>query len=264
MEEYVIETTNLSKRFYPAKSIRQLLFSPFARTGPVFAVEGVSLQIKRPESFALVGPNGAGKTTLIKILSCLILPTEGSARINGHDIIKDEMGVKDSIGLLTSEERSFYWRLTGRENLHFFACLYNLSKQRAKQRIKELSGLLQVEDLDKRFQEYSTGMKQRIAICRSLLNDPCVLLMDEPTKNLDPIAAEDLRQLIKKKLVELQGKTVLFCTHNLNEARSFADRIAIIDKARVKACGSWDELSRGSGLPSNADMEAVFKYYVAK
>lgn len=264
MHEFTIETINLSKRFFAAKNLNQLIFSPLRKAKSVLAVSQVSLQIKKSELFALVGPNGAGKTTLIKMLSCLVLPTEGSARVNGYDIIRDEMQVKNSIGLLTGEERSFYWRLTGRENLDFFACLYNLSREKAKKRIKELTELLEIEDLDKRFQEYSTGMKQRFAIARSLLNNPAVLFMDEPTKNLDPIAAGDLRQFIKRELVGTQEKTVLFCTHNLSEAASLGKRVAIMDKGRIKACGSLDELRKDASLPLSVDIEDIFKHYVAK
>lgn len=264
MHEYAIETKNLGKRFLLAKSTRQFILNPLGKAKVVVAVNQVNLKIKKTELFALVGPNGAGKTTLIKMLACLILPSEGSAEVNGFDIVKEEMRVKSSIGLLTGEERSFYWRLTGRENLNFFATLYNLSREKAKQRIEQLTQLLRIEELDKRFLEYSTGMKQRLAIARSLLNDPAVLLMDEPTRQLDPIAAEDLRQLIKKRLVEQQRKTILFCTHNLSEAASLGSRIAIMDKGRLKASGTLDELIKNAHLSPGVSLEDVFKYYVVK
>lgn len=263
MDEFVIETINLSKRFYAAKNLRQFIFNPPGKTKTVLAVNQVNLQVKKRELFALVGPNGAGKTTLIKMLTCLILPTEGKAKVNGYDIVQDESEVKNSIGLLTGEERSFYWRLTGRENLNFFASLYGLSGEKTRERIKELSVLLKIEDLDKRFQEYSTGMKQRFAIARCLLNNPTILFMDEPTKNLDPIAADGLRNFIKKELVECQGKTVLFSTHNLKEAASLGTNIAIMDKGRIKAYGNLEELRKNAGLTDREDIEEVFKHYVA-
>lgn len=264
MKDFVIETINLSKRFYPAKNLKQLVFNALGKASSILAVDRVNLRIKQGELFMLVGPNGAGKTTLIKILSGLILPTDGIARVNSFDIIRDEMKIKDSTGLLTGEERSFYWRLTGRENLNFFACLYNLTREKREQRISELTELLGIDQPDRRFQEYSTGMKQRLAIARSLLNDPQIIFMDEPTKNLDPLAAEDLRGFIKKELVGAKRKTVMFCTHNLAEAQALGTRIAIMDMGRIKACGTLEELRRNKGLSPDTDMESIFKHYVTK
>jgi len=262
MQRFIIETVNLTKRFYPAKNLRQLIFNSGGRA--VSAVKGVSLQIKPGELFVLVGPNGAGKTTLIKMLAGLILPTEGSAKVNGYDVIRDEMRIKESAGLLTGEERSFYWRLTGRENLNFFAALYNLSGEKAKRRIAELIELLAIEGLDRRFQEYSTGMKQRLAIVRALLNNPQLIFMDEPTKNLDPLAARDLRDFIKDELVGAKRKTVLFCTHNLTEAQALGARIAIMDKGRIKGVGSPGDLRKEANLGPGSGIEDIFKHYVAK
>ncbi len=264
MHEYAIETTDLSKRFYPSKNLKQFVFNPWGKTGSILAVDRASLQIKKGELFVLVGPNGAGKTTLIKILAGLILPTKGNARVNGYDVVKDEMRVKESIGLLAGDERSFYGRLTGRENLSFFACLYNIPRKKAEKRIGELAGFLEIGDLDRRFQEYSAGIKQRLAVARGLLNNPQIIFMDEPTKNLDPLAAEDLRSLIKRGLVETQGKTVLFCTHNLSEAVALGMRIAIMHKGEIKACGTVEELRKEGGLAPHIDIKDVFKHYVSK
>ena len=128
MSEFAIEAKGLTKIFYPAKSLGQFLFNARKKSKVILAVDRVSIQIKPGELFVLMGPNGAGKSTLVKMFAGLVLPTEGEVKVSGYDVIKDEMLVKNSIGFLTSEERSFYWRLTGRENLNFFACLYNLSK----------------------------------------------------------------------------------------------------------------------------------------
>ncbi|MEK7816918.1 MAG: ABC transporter ATP-binding protein, partial [Actinomycetota bacterium] len=152
-------------------------------------MNNVNLTVNRGEIFGLLGPNGAGKTTLTKMLCTLILPTRGEATICGHDLIGQQGKIKSSIALISSEERSFYWRLSGRENLRFFAALYGLSRSRAEKRIPEL--LVQVDmeaAAERRFQEYSTGMKQRMALARGLLADPEVFFMDEPTKGLDPVA----------------------------------------------------------------------------
>src|SRR3989338_2498774 len=158
---YLIETIGITKHF-PKTT----------------ALKGINLQVKEGEIFCLLGPNGSGKTTLLKILATLILPTGGTAYINGFEIISQPMAVKASIGLVTGEERSFYWRLTGRENLEFYATLYNLRPGIAKDRINYLINLLKIESPDRRVGEYSAGMKQRLGIARGLLHDPSVLLMD--------------------------------------------------------------------------------------
>jgi len=251
---WAIETFNLTKLFMPSEG---LYLRPFCKRDAVLAINNINLSIKKGELFCLIGPNGSGKTTLIKILCSLILPTKGTAFINGVDILGNNEKLKSSIGLMTSDDRSFYWRLTGRQNLTFFAFLYNLNPQQATKKIKEIMELLEIEAPDKRFQEYSTGMKQRLGIARSLLNDPQVLFMDEPTKSLDPKASYNLKVFIKERLVREQGKTVLFTTHHLDETEEFADRLAIIDRGRLVACGNLGELQHLIGEPA-ANLEKIF------
>ena len=239
--EYAIETFNLTKKFTPTRGFIDLLH-PF-RKKEVTAIEDVSIKVRKGELFGILGPNGAGKTTLIKVLCTLILATRGTAYVNGYDILKEGEKVKASLGLVTGEERSFYWRLTGRQNLEFFALLHNFSFSNAGEKVTELLNLLDLEDkADDRFDSYSAGMKQRMAIARGLLNNPEILFMDEPTKSLDPNAAQNLRVFIKKQLVKDQGKTVFLSTHHLGEAEQLCDRIAIIDNARIRACGTLGEL----------------------
>ena len=239
--EYAIETFNLTKKFIPIRGFIDLLH-PF-RKKVVTALDDVNIKIRRGELFGILGPNGAGKTTLIKVLCTLILPTCGTAYINGYDTIKEEEKVKASIGLVTGEERSFYWRLTGRQNLYFFASLHNFSSSVAQKRVNNILNFVDLEDkADDKFHSYSTGMKQRMAIARGLLNDPAILFMDEPTKSLDPGAAQNLREFIKERLVKEQGKTVFLSTHHLEEAEQLCDRIAVINKGRIKACGTLSEL----------------------
>jgi len=258
---YAIETVNLTKEFIPSKNLINLHSLFFQKRNSILAVDNVNLQIGSGELFGLVGPNGAGKTTLIKMLSCLILPTRGTAKVAGYSILEDEEKVESSIGLITSNERGFYWRLTGRQNLHFFATIYGLSPMQAKKKIKELSIILEIEDqLDKRFQEYSTGIKQRLSIVRGLLGDPPILFMDEPTMSLDPISSRSIKMIIKKKLVREQGKTVIFITQLLSEADELSDRLAIMDRGRIKVCGSLDVLKNSLGIPE-VTIEDVFNYY---
>lgn len=253
-----INISGLYKEFISIKNIYQLVLQPFQRQKPFLAINNISLQVKQGEIFALVGQNGAGKTTLIKILSCLILPTKGKVDMMGYDISKEGERVRVSIGLVSSDERSFYWRLTLRQNLYFFAALYNLSGENAKRRIEELSRLLEINDyLDKRFQECSSGIKQRLSIARSLLSDPSILFMDEPFKSLDLHSVKNLKNFIKKILVEEQGKAVFFISHNFNEVENFADRIAIMYKGEILACGTLSDL-RDKINSQSASLEDIY------
>lgn len=204
--------------------------------------------MRRGELFGLLGPNGAGKTTLIKLLCTLITPTMGGATVNGFDL-HDELQVKGSIGLVTSDERSFFWRLTGRENLNFFATLHNLDSEQRGRRVGQALAQVGLESVaDDRFQVYSTGMRQRLAIARALLSNPLILFLDEPSKGLDPTATLQLHDLIRKQLVRERGLTVFLCTHILPEAEKLCDRIAIIQRGRIRACGAMPDLRRSLGL----------------
>ncbi len=208
------------------------------------ALRDVSFHVEKGEIFGFLGPNGAGKTTLLKILSCLVLPTRGQAKVNGHDT-RNERSVKGSIGLVTSDERSFYWRLSGTENMKFFAKLYNIPGDRIKGRVQELIGRMELNDVAGRpFMSYSSGMKQKLAIARALLHNPPILFMDEPTRSLDPQSAMHIRQFIKKELNGLEGKTILLATHNLREAEILCDRMAVMSGGIIKETGTVERIRR--------------------
>ena len=242
--DYAIEGFELEKSFAKKRSLAELITKPFSAPGRVQALRGVDLHVKTGEIFGLLGPNGAGKTTLVKILSCLILPDRGRALIGGCDV-RQENQVKAKLGFVHSDERSFYWRLSGRDNLKFFARLYDVPGKRIASRIDEL---LQKVDLTeaapRRFSDYSSGMKQRLAIARALLHDPPILLMDEPTRSLDPAACLSLRRLIKDELAGRDGKTILLATHNLREAEVLCERIAILVQGTVRQVGTIAEVRR--------------------
>ena len=238
---YAIEAYGLTKHFIGRKSPVDY----FRRSGKqeIVAVQEVSFQIRAGELFGLLGPNGAGKTTLLKLLSTLIIPTAGMARVNGYDL-RNEERVKAAIGLVTGHERGLYWRLTGRENLQFFASLSGLSPSQTKNRIKELSALLDLEEfMDRRFDQCSSGMKQRLALARGMLHHPQILFLDEPTLNLDPIAAARLRETISD-LVSHHGHTILLITHNLHEAEQLCDRVAIMHRGRLQGIDRVDHLRK--------------------
>jgi ABC-2 type transport system ATP-binding protein len=260
-EACVIETKDLTKYFTISANLIDLLPRVFRKKPVVKAVEGVDITIERGEVFGLLGPNGAGKTTLIKMLCTLIVPTRGKGFVNGSDIVKQGEAVRKSIGLVTGEERSFYWRLTGKQNLRFFASLYNLKTEDVKRKIGNLVELLDMgEYIDMRFDEYSTGMKQHLAIARSLMCDAQVLFMDEPTKSLDYHSAAQLRRFIRERIVGQERRTVFFTTHILKEAEDFADRIAVMDRGCVKAVGTVPELKRRIKNPE-ASIEDIFRYF---
>ncbi|NVM21042.1 MAG: ABC transporter ATP-binding protein [Desulfobacterales bacterium] len=235
-----IELKDITKTFVE-RSWRTLVLGKQPKR--VQALSGVSLTVQPGEVFGLLGPNGAGKTTLIKILATLILPDSGYASICGHDLCDQPHHVRSKIGLVNTSERSFYWRLTGRQNLGFFAALCNLSDSNGKKRVDELLDLIGLnEKADTAFMKYSTGQQQRLALARALLTAPEVLLMDEPTNSLDPVASSALRKLTRKELAAKQDKTVLWCTHNLKEAEEVCDRLAIIHKGKVIASGNLDDM----------------------
>jgi ABC-2 type transport system ATP-binding protein len=242
--DYAIEGVQLEKSFAKKRSLTELITKPFGAPGRVHALRNVDLQVKTGEIFGLLGPNGAGKTTLVKILSCLILPDRGHAVIGGDDV-RHENKVKPRIGMVHSDERSFYWRLSGRDNLRFFARLYNVPGTRIEPRIDELLRKVDlVEAAPRRFSDYSSGMKQRLSIARALLHDPPILLMDEPTRSLDPASSLSLRRLIKDELNGRDGKTILLATHNLREAEVLCDRIAILVSGTVRQVGTIAEVRR--------------------
>jgi ABC-2 type transport system ATP-binding protein len=241
---YCIETHDLTKRFPVIKGYRDLLLHPF-RKKEITALSNVSIQIRKGELFGLLGPNGAGKTTLIKILCTLVLPTSGRAFVNGLDVTKNGKKIKGAIGYVVSDERSFYWRLTGKQNLKFFARLNNVSYQDSELKIKRLLELMELtDDADRMFKDYSTGMRQKLAIARGLITDPEIIFMDEPTRSLDPLTAQKVRKLIREKLVEEEKRTVIFATHNLREIEELNDRIAIIHRGEIKVAGTVGEIKR--------------------
>jgi ABC-2 type transport system ATP-binding protein len=236
---FAIQTFELSKRF-PKQSDWRSLISRRDYLPP--AVDGVSFTVNQGELFGLVGPNGAGKTTLIKMLSTMILPSGGSAWVNGFDLRQDTE-IRRLVGLVTSDERSFFWRLSGLQNLEFFAVLNDVPTKEIPKRTADVLETVGLSDeSDKRFSAYSTGMRQRLSIARALLAQPSLLFLDEPTKGLDPAATRRLHDLIRNELTRQQGITVLMTSHHLDEVEQLCDRVAILFRGRIRACGTMEQL----------------------
>ena len=203
-------------------------------TKEVIAVEDVSFEIPEGELFGLLGPNGAGKTTTVKMLTTLLIPTLGSASVKGFDVVKQANEVRKRIGFIFGGERGLYWRLSGIDNLRYFASLYNLDYEVTKKRIPELLELVGLTGRgEEKIQGYSRGMKQRLHVARTLLHDPDILFLDEPTLGLDPVGAREFRQVIRN--LQSENKTILLTTHYMFEADALCDRIAIINHGSIIA-----------------------------
>ncbi|MFF1450338.1 ABC transporter ATP-binding protein [Streptomyces sp. NPDC058274] len=228
----------------PAVETHQLRREYRTRRGPaVTALDDVSIQVEQGEVHGLLGPNGAGKSTLMKILSTVLLPTSGSARVLGHDLVADHRRIRPLLGIVFGGERGLYPRLSARQNLRYWAALYGMSGKnglaRADALLDELGLAERAED---RVETFSVGMRQRLHLARGMIGDPRVLLLDEPTNGLDPLAARQLRELIQRLAGE--GRTVLIATHDLAEAEVLCDRVTMINHGRVVAAEAPRTLAR--------------------
>ena len=207
------------------------------------ALDAVSLDVHPGEIVGLVGRNGAGKTVLLKLAATLSEPTQGKLRLFGMDSVVNSREVRCQVGMATCDERSFYWRLTSRQNMAFFATLCGLSKRDARRRVDELLELLDLVPVaDRSYRVLSTGNRQWLAIARALLLDPKLLLLDEPTNSLDPIAAARLRDVILKRISSEEGRAILITSHDLEEVQGLSHRVAILDQGRILEVDSMSGL----------------------
>ncbi|HEX6046349.1 MAG TPA: ABC transporter ATP-binding protein [Pyrinomonadaceae bacterium] len=237
-----ISINNVSKA-YPAPFSVATLFGRPPRKPPVEALRDVSFDIHEGEIFGLIGPNGAGKTTLTKIIATLVQPTTGTVTVKGFDSVTESAAIRRVVGLAAAEERSFYWRLTLEQNLMFFARLYSIPPRNARARVAALLAQLDLESSARqRFGQLSTGNKQRMAIARALLNEPPILLLDEPTRSLDPLAAARMRTFIGSLAKRDPPVTILLTSHNLNEIEELCRRIAIISHGRIRELDTPDRI----------------------
>jgi len=241
VDQPAISLQGVGKQYVPPRQ-----FASFARKRPTIrALQDITLDIPAAQICGLLGTNGAGKTTLIKILATLLLPDQGSVAMHGVDPSLAPLQVKAMVGLVTTNDRSFYWRLSTQENLRFFAKLHGLKGRGLRHRIGELLHLLTLEDKKEHpFMTLSTGQRQRLALARALLADPAILLLDEPTNGLDPVATEEFKRFVQHILVNERGKTVLWCTHNLADAEQLCDRIVLLHKGKIAADLHQVELRR--------------------
>jgi len=230
-ESPAIEVHDLRKRYVTRRGT-------FRRTrSDNVALGGIDLSIAHGELFGLLGPNGAGKTTATKILTTLLLPDSGTAKVLGLDVMRETTALRKRIGFVFGGERGLYWRLSGLDNLRYFADLYAIPPDVSRRRIAALLERLGLKGReDDKVENYSRGMKQRLHLARGLLNDPEVLFLDEPTIGLDPVGARELRALIRE--LRDAGKTIFLTTHYMFEADAICDRIAVIKKGSIVAEGT--------------------------
>lgn len=248
----VIEVRNLKREF-----VKFFGWIP-KKVDKVVAVDGISFSVKKGEIFGLLGENGAGKTTTIKMLITLLAPTDGVCKVLGFDTYKEAKKIRPNINFVFGGEMGVYRRLSGRDNLLYFAGLYKLKGKEAQKKADELLKLVGLESVsDKLVETYSKGMIQRLQIARGLINDPEIIFMDEPTIGLDPIGANLLRNIIRE--MKKSGKTVVLTTHNMSEADELCDKIAIINKGKIVAYDTPTGLKEEYGRKSSqSSLEQVF------
>jgi ABC-2 type transport system ATP-binding protein len=246
MQRPAVEVDEITRVFEPRKK----------RDKRVVALDCVSLAIPEREIHGLLGPNGAGKTTLVKILSTVLLPTSGRARVLGHDVVDETRAVRPLIGIVFGGERGLYTRLTGRQNLEYWGALYRLPTRLVKERTAALLERVGLnERADQRVEEYSRGMRQRLHLARGLIGDAKVLFLDEPTTGMDPLAAREFRRLIGE--LKEEGRTILLTTHDMVEAETVCERVTLIDRGKILATETPRSLARLISRFQRIDVEGA-------
>ncbi len=211
-------------------------------------LQGVSCEVREGEFFGLLGPNGAGKTTLFKILATLVLPDSGTATIAGLDVVQDARQVRRVLAPVIADERSLYWRLSARENLELYGVLQGLDRRAARSRAGQLLEVVELDDTGSKLAgSFSSGMKQRLLIARALIASPRVLLLDEPTRSLDPVSARRFRAFLREEIIGRQKCTVLLATHNAEEALDLCDRVAVLNRGELLAAGTAQSIASEMG-----------------
>ncbi len=250
VSEHAIVIDALEKFFPPALSGWRAFLQPFS--APTFpALRGISLEVKPGEAVALLGTNGAGKSTLLRILSTLLLPTRGTALVAGFDSVREPAAVRRHLGYHAGSDQGFYSRLTGGENLRFFGHLNHLSDSFLNTHIPLLAERFALgEALTRQLRTLSSGTVQRLSLVRALLHQPSVLLLDEPTRSLDALAAADFRRFVKSEVLERRGTSLLFASHTLSEIEFLADRVAILKEGLIVTIDTPAALKSRSGAGS--------------
>jgi ABC-2 type transport system ATP-binding protein len=237
-----IHARGLTKAFRPTATWGDWIRGRFKRS-PVNALNGVNLEVGVGQLVGLAGPNGAGKSTLLRVIAGLLLPGSGTVEVCGLDVQRQERQYKEAVGYALSDERSHFWRLTGRENLRFFATLHGMTGTERDNRVTELLEVVDLaDDAGRPVREFSTGMRQRLSVARGLLGRPKLLLLDEPTRGLDPKSSGRIRDFVMGELVEKHKMAVLYATHRVDEMRDFCPRLLLMNDGKVVGDGSFDSV----------------------
>ncbi len=243
MTEPVIEINNINKSFSVSRPIMSWVLSGFSRQKRIQALENVSFKVTGTQILAVAGPNGAGKTTLLRILADLLEPDSGSVRLCGKNINGDMTHIRRRIGYISSDERSFFWRLSGRQNLEFFASLYRMSRSRTRNRIDDMLQLFGLKRKSEQlFRDYSAGTRKKFAIIRGLLHEPQILMLDEVTNSLDCDSAALVKHLIRSYVSKKQNRAAVWSTHRTEEISEICDSLLIIERGKVRKCSLTNEI----------------------
>lgn len=250
MEE--IEARNLTKTF--KRKVRVNILKRIERR--IYAVKKVSFKVNKGEIFGLLGPNGAGKTTTIKMICTLLVPDEGEAIVHGFSILDKPEKVRENIGVVLAPDKGFYERLSGIENLVYYGRLYGMNKKEAYKRAIELTQIVGLDkDAYRYVEEYSLGMKAKLSIAKSLIHDPPIVILDEPTVGLDPISARRIRNLILE--LAKSGKTILLTSHNMWEVENLCNRVILINKGEIVSQGTPRQLKEKLNLNYIVEVEVL-------
>jgi ABC-2 type transport system ATP-binding protein len=253
-EQTVVSVRDVTMRFPIPKRYREWVLSPLTPRRSFTALRHVSLDVQAGNRIAVMGPNGAGKTTLLKLIGGLLYPTEGEVIVNGLSTHSQNGAARRSVGFVFNEERSFFWRLSGRQNLEFFGALDNLYGPHLRNRIGELIQLVGLEHAgDKPVSGYSSGMKQRLALARVLIADPDILILDEPTRALDPVACDEMVEFILSDVQQHSHKTLLIATHRIEEAMTLCNKVMVIDGGQLRGFNSIESIT--------SDGTTLLQYY---
>ena len=240
----VIEVKNIEKSFKLNRPLIKQLFTPFSHRKKFYALKNISFSIEAGQILALIGANGSGKTTMIRIIADLLLAEKGNVNLVGQDIKSSGCLIRKKIGYVSSDERSFFWRLTGKENLKFFGCLYGLPRGLLEKRINSCLAEFDFEkESQKLFGDYSAGMRKKLSVIRALLHQPQILLLDEVTNSLDPESAEKIKSIIRKYISAASSRAAIWSTHRLEELNQLSDQVLMITQGRVAFLGNVSQFS---------------------
>lgn len=261
MEKPILIAKDLTKKYSLGKKLSEMFFHPLKQPSIVRALDQVSFSIKSGEILGIVGPNGAGKTTLLRILADLLEPDSGTVSLWGQNYSYNNHGMRRAIGYVSSDERSFFWRLSGRHNLEFFSGLYGVSKCESKRRITRLLRQFELDEkANESFRGYSAGTKKKFTLIRALVHEPQLILLDEVTNSLDPVSAKRTKEFVREYVSAEPGRVGVWCSHRLEEIGEICDRVLVLKQGQAAYFGRpYDEpceLYRPFGI-ENANLASV-------